>query len=112
MQRYLVTGITALLLLAATPGISLATGESKTVYGWQLMTDQERTEHRAKMQGFNTEEEREAYRREHHQRMQARAKEQGKTLPDEPWPQGKGLGMGPRDGTGAGSGAGQGRGRY
>ena len=110
MQGYLVTGITALVLLAGTPAPSSAAEEGKTVYGWQLMTEQERTEHRAKMQGFNTAEEREAYRREHHQRMQARAKEQGMKLPDEPLPRGKGLGMGPRDGSGPGRG--QGRGRY
>ena len=110
MQRYLVTGITALLLLAAAPAPSSAAEEGKTVYGWQLMTEQERAEHRAKMRGFSTEEQREAYRREHHKRMQARAKEQGMNLPDEPLPQGKGLGMGPGDGSGPGRG--QGRGRY
>ena len=110
MQRYFVTGITALLLLAAAPPPSSAAEEGKTVYGWQLMTEQERTEHSAKMQGFKTEEEREAYRQEHHKRMQARAKEQGMKLPDEPLPRGKGLGMGPRDGSGPGRG--QGRGRY
>ena len=112
MQRYLVTGIMALLLLAVAPGVSFAAEEGKTVYGWQLMTESERAEHRAKMRSLNTEEEREAYRQAHHKRMQARAKEQGVSLPDEPLPQGKGLGMGPRDGTGTGSGAGQGRGRY
>ena len=110
MQRYLFTGITALLLLAAAPAPSFAAEEGKTVYGWQLMTEQERDAHRAKMRSLNTEEEREAYRQEHHERMQARAKEQGATLPDEPLPRGKGLGMGPRDGSGPGRG--QGRGRY
>lgn len=110
MQRYLFAAIATLLLLAATPSISFAAEEGKTVYGWQLMTEQERAEHRAKMRSFNTEEEREAYRQEHHKRMQARAKEQGATLPDEPLPRGKGVGMGPRDGSGPGGG--QGRGRY
>lgn len=52
------------------------------VYGWQLMTEQERNEHRSKMQNMSTEEERERYRLEHHNKMQQRAKKQGKTLPD------------------------------
>jgi len=78
------------------------------IYGYQLMTEQERAEHRAKMQSFQTEQEREAYRQEHHKMMQERAKAQGVTLPDEPMPRGQGRGMGP--GMGAGQGMGQGMG--
>jgi hypothetical protein len=54
------------------------------VYGWQLMSEQERAEHRTKMQNMKTKEERERYRYEHHQKMQQRAKQQGVTLPDMP----------------------------
>ncbi len=64
------------------------------------MTPEEMAEHRAKMRSLQTNEEREAYRLEHHQMMQERAREQGVTLPDEPptaGRQGGGMGMG-RDG--------------
>jgi len=54
------------------------------VYGWQLMSEQERLEHRSKMQSMKTEEERNQYRLEHHEMMEQRAKEQGITLPDVP----------------------------
>lgn len=56
----------------------------KRVYGSQLMTAQERAEHRAKLRSLKTPEEREAYRLEHHRQMQERAREKGLTLPDEP----------------------------
>lgn len=75
------------------------------VYGSQIMTPQERAEHRAKMRAAKTAEEREQIRKEHHDRMKIRAKERGVTLPDEP-PQG-GAGMGP---GGGGMGPGGGRG--
>jgi len=54
------------------------------IYGSQLMSEQEREQHRAQIRNLKTEQEREAYRLEHHKRMQARAKERGITLPDEP----------------------------
>ena len=43
------------------------------VYGWQLMTRQERAEYRARMRSLRTAQERERFRREHHERMQERA---------------------------------------
>ena len=74
------------------------------MYGWQLMTPEEREEHRAKMRSLKTREAREAYRIEHHERMQERARQKGVTLPDMPMPQSKG--MGPRGGgMGPGGGA-------
>lgn len=103
--------ITAVALLA--PAISIA-AESESgqkpvkkqaqerVYGSQLMTQQERAEHRAKMRGLKTREERDAYRLEHHRKMQERAREKGLTLPDEP--PARGGGMGPRGGMGTGGG--------
>jgi len=84
--------------------------QEEQVYGWQLMTEQERAEHRAKMRSFKTEKEREQYRREHHMKMQERAKQQGVTLPDVPEPRGKGMGGGPRSGSGMGPGQGRGEG--
>lgn len=75
------------------------------IYGSQLMTQDERNEYRAKMRAAKTREEREALRAEHHSAMQARAKERGVTLPDQPRvPAGPrmrpGAGGGPRDGYG------------
>ena len=79
------------------------------IYGSQLMTMQERNEHRAKMRAAKTAEERERIRAEHHEQMKVRAKERGVTLPDAP-PAGRGPGMGP-GGGGGGMGSGGG-GRY
>jgi hypothetical protein len=49
--------------------------------GWSLMSAEERTAHRDKMWSFKTFEECKAYQAEHHTAMEAKAKEQGKTLP-------------------------------
>ena len=54
------------------------------IYGSQIMTPQERAEHRDRMRAARTAEEREQVRAEHHERMVERAKERGVTLPDEP----------------------------
>lgn len=86
----LLTAISVIMLMHVSP---IAISED-TMYGYQLMTEQERAEHRATMRSFNTEAEREAYRRQHHEMMQERAKAQGVTLPDEPMPRGQGRGMG------------------
>lgn len=68
------------------------------IYGYELMTPQERTEYHARLRALNTEQEREAFRLEHYRKMQERAKAQGKTLPDTP--PGMGPGMGPGGGKG------------
>lgn len=52
-----------------------------TVYGWQLMTAEEKAAYRAKLRAAKTPEERAKLRAEHHQEMEARAKQQGVTLP-------------------------------
>ena len=83
------------LVLCSTilrPGLVHAAPETKPsaetvnqapqVYGWELMTSQEREEYRAKMRALDTLEDREKFRTEHHEAMQARAKERGLTLPD------------------------------
>ena len=112
-QRVLVWALAGTILLAA--GVALAADQVRSqvqtqtqdqIYGSQMMTPQELAEHRAKMRAAKTVEEREQVRKENHERMQARAKERGVTLPDEP-PMG-GAGMGP---GGGGMGPGGGRGR-
>ena len=69
--------------------------EQEQIYGSQLMTEQERTEYRARMRAAKTAEEQEKIRMEHHEQMKQRAKEQGLTLPDVPPERGMGRGMGP-----------------
>jgi len=86
-------------------GVSLAADPPQVqpqgrAFGWNLMTPEERVEHRAKMRSFTTKEEREQYRIEHHKKMQERMKERGVTLPDQPRN---------RDGMGPGGGGGRGR---
>ena len=49
--------------------------------GWTMMTPEERTAHRQKMGSFKTYDECKAYQSEHHAAMEAKAKDQGKTLP-------------------------------
>ncbi len=77
--------------------------KQEQVYGSQLMTRKERAEYRAKMRAAKTAEEREQIRKEHHEAMQARAKERGVTLPDEPPMRGGGM-MAPGGGMGPGGG--------
>lgn len=79
--------------------------DQERVYGGELMTAQERREYQAKMRAATSAEEREALRLEHHERMQERARSQGKTLPEAPPP-----GMGPGSGMGRGMGRGMGPG--
>ncbi|UCH52591.1 MAG: hypothetical protein JSW09_08225 [Pseudomonadota bacterium] len=77
------------------------------IYGSQLMTQEERAAHQAKMRAAKTEQEREQIRAEHHKQMQERAKQQGVTLPDEPPARGRGGGPGPGPGGGMGPGGGR-----
>lgn len=67
------------------------------------MTPAERQQHREKLRSMKTEQEREAYRREHHKQMQDRAREKGVKLPDMPPERGHGMGPG---GGGMGPGGG------
>lgn len=100
----IVCALGAALTLSA--GVSLGADAQETIYGSQIMTQQERTEYRSRMRAANTAEEREQIRQEHHERMKERAKAQGVTLPDEPPARGGGMGPG-----GGGMGPGGGRGR-
>lgn len=74
------------------------------IYGYQLMTPDERMAHRNAMRSLKTQEQRDAFRMQHHQQMQQRAAERGVKLPDVPLGQGGGMGraggMGPGAGTG------------
>lgn len=109
---------TKYLLLAGVlsmlaPGYAAFAADQKQtqdqVYGWQMMSEQERNEYHTKMQNMKTAEERERYRMEHHKMMQERAKAQGKTLPDMPH-SGQGMGDGGmHQGMGQGSGGGKGK---
>jgi activator of 2-hydroxyglutaryl-CoA dehydratase len=99
----------AACFITATGG-ALAADNGETVFGSQLMTQQERNEHRLKMQSAKTAEERETVRSQHHQQMLERARQQGVTLPETPPDRGTGRGMGPGGGQGMGGGAGMGGG--
>ena len=54
------------------------------IYGYDLMTEQERIAYRSQMRTLATEQEREAFRKQHHALMQQRARERGVKIPDEP----------------------------
>lgn len=87
-----------------TPGQSqMREQDREPIYGSELMTLQERNEYQAQMRALKTEQEREAFRLEHHKKMQERAQAQGKTLPDMPPGMGPGM-MGPGGGKGMGPG--------
>lgn len=77
---------------------------SEQVYGWQLMTPEERAAHSAKMRSLKTAQEREQFRLEHQKQMEERARERGVTLSHEP------MGQGPAGGPGGGMGPGTGPG--
>lgn len=55
--------------------------DKDTTPGWALMTAEERTAHSQKMHAAKTYDECKALQTEHHQAMEARAKEKGVTLP-------------------------------
>lgn len=66
----------------------------ETIYGSELMTEQERNTYRQRLTEAKTEEERAQIRTQHHEQMWARAKEKGVTLPEQPAMMGgKGMGM-------------------
>lgn len=83
------------------------------IYGYQLMTQQERDEYRARMRAAATQQERDRIRAEHHVQMQARAHERGVTLPEPPGMGGPEVpmpGPGPRGANGGRMGSGMGPG--
>ena len=107
MKRHFVSLMAGLLIAGAGIPAPPAYAAEKTqareqeqIYGYELMTEQERAQHRTQMRAFKTEQEREQFRLEHHRKMQERAKERGVTLPEEPLPRGGGRGAGPGGGGG------------
>lgn len=70
--------------LAANVQAASKSTSSPPMYGSQLMTPEERAEQHNKMCAAKTDEEREQIRKEHHERMQERAKAKGVTLPEMP----------------------------
>lgn len=121
LNRHLLTAA-VVGALAILSGTALAQQQespavkSEPIYGYQMMTPQERDEYRARMRNARSAEERQAVRAEHHAAMVERAKERGMTLPETPPAAGgrmgpgggMGPGMGPRDGMGRGGGMGPG----
>jgi len=97
--------------LAPPPLLLAQSIPEEPVYGSQMMTEQERNEHRAQLRAAKSEEERDQIRRAHHDHMRHRAQERGVTLPEEPAARGGGTGLGPGPGAGPGGGMGVGRGR-
>lgn len=93
IKRALIISVLA-AALSLSIGSTFAADQQEQIYGSQLMTQQERMEYRTKMRAVETAEEREQIRKEHHELMKARAKDQGVTLPDEPPDRGGGMGPG------------------
>ena len=56
--------------------------QGQRAYGWQLMTEEERLQHRERMHSAKSYEEQEQYWQEHREEMLKRAKERGVELPD------------------------------
>ena len=104
MKKVIVSMTTLFLAVALAGGLGWAADQDRIMdqdrlsdrdmYGWEMMTREERNEHRERIRSFNNEREREQYRLEHHNRMQERAKKQGRSLPDMPAERGKGMGPG------------------
>jgi hypothetical protein len=96
-------------LAADPPQVQLQQQEVEQVYGSQLMTPEERAQHRERMRNAENEAEREKIRSEHHEQMRIRAEQQGVILPEEVPAYAPGRGKGPGPGGGMGSGQGGGR---
>lgn len=85
MKRLTITAAALALAAVLATGPALGRGpwaanRGNTV-GWQLMTPAERIEHQDKMRSFKTYDECKVYQEQHHQQIEARAKDKGLTLP-------------------------------
>lgn len=105
-------GLVAAALTLAAGGALAQSGnaDDAPIFGSQLMTEQERVEHRQRMRNAASDEERQQIRAEHHERMQQRAQERGVELPASP-PADRGMGAGTGQGKGQGKGMGKGKGK-
>ncbi len=99
----IMSALTAAMILFTGLSAADETQANESVYGSQLMTQEERAEYSSKMRAAKTAQEREKIRNEHHEQMKERAKEKGVTIPDEP----PARGMGPGQGMGPGGGRGR-----
>ena len=80
MKRILMASTLAAALMLFSVFVFAADRGDQT-YGSQLMTQQERTEYRAKMRAAKTDQQQQKIRNEQHEQMKGRAKAQGATLP-------------------------------
>jgi hypothetical protein len=83
--------------LALSIGLALAADPppaKEQVHGSQVMTQQERDAHRAKINAAKTAQEKEKVRAEEHARLKERAEQQGKAMPEKPPAKGDGTGPG------------------
>jgi uncharacterized membrane protein (DUF106 family) len=71
-----VKNITMILGAAVLAVLSIDVSFAQTYYGSQLMSPEERVEHRAMMRSLQPSE-REAYRAQHHEAMKERAESMG-----------------------------------
>jgi hypothetical protein len=84
-QAILVTGTFARADEQGVPQQERTRQEARTqqqIYGYDLMTEQERSQYRQQMNSLQTEQERAEFRARHHEEMRKRAEQQGKSLPD------------------------------
>lgn len=99
----------------AVPATPALPAEKDTIFGYQLMTAEERATFRTQMQNATTEEERQKIRLEHRTLMLERAKAKGVTLPETPMMNGQGMGKAMGMGMGGGmmnnNGKGSGKGK-
>lgn len=90
----------AILFVASFAGSAAAQDADAPIFGRDLMTAEERAEHRERMRTATTDAERNAIRAEQHEQMKKRAEELGVSIPDEPPPRGRGMGQGRGAGRG------------
>jgi hypothetical protein len=97
ITRYVAFAL-AVGLLAAAPGVECTVDirppllepaardghRDRAIYGWQLMTHEERADFLTRWQAARTPAERDALRHRNHEAMAARARERGVVLPPAP----------------------------
>lgn len=88
----------AALMGALSMGAAFAADKPEDVPGWNIMTSTERSDYQKQIDSLKTDAERDAFREEHRQNMQARAKELGVSL------EGEGSGSDPAGGAPAAGG--------
>ncbi len=109
MKRTFIYSTAIATFFSAAASVAVATDKDRgegilqapgLVYGSQLMSRQERNDHRALMNAATTGQERDQIRQAHQEQMQERARQRGVALPDEAPAYGKIQGMGPGGGMG------------